>query len=106
MQRSGFHAFSSAIRDEYAHRSGRSLDDLAYFEVLTTVRWLLNVLPSTEPDGPLDAAARADFRAFLVEPVRQAQTFLQERTGINVDIRTQKDAPSGIGVSHAFAPHQ
>ncbi len=88
MQRSGFHAFSSAVRDEYAHRSGRSLDDLAYFEVLTTVRWLLNVLPSTERDGPLDAAARADFRTFLVEPVRQAQTFLQERTGINVDIRT------------------
>jgi aminoglycoside phosphotransferase (APT) family kinase protein len=87
MQRSGFHAFSSDIRDEYARQSDRSLDALLYFEVLATVRWLLNVLPSTESDEMLDAAARADFRAFLVEPVRQAQTFLQDRTGIDVDVR-------------------
>lgn len=87
LQRSGFHAFGSAVRDEYARQTDRSLDELAYFEVLTTVRWLLNVLPSVEPDGLLGAAARADFRAFLVEPVRRAQTFLQERTGVDVNIR-------------------
>lgn len=87
MQRSGFDAFSSAVRDEYGRQGGRSLDEFAYFEVLTTVRWLLNVLPSVEPDAPSDAAARAEFRAFLVDPVRQAQTLLQERTGINVNVR-------------------
>ncbi len=79
MQRSDFPAFSRAVRDEYARQSDRSLGDLSYFEVLTTVRWLLNVLPN--------AARRPDFREFLVEPVRRAQTFLQEHTGITVDIR-------------------
>lgn len=77
MRRSNFDAFSSAVRDEYAQQSDRSLNELTYFEVLTTVRWLLNVLPS----------ARADFREFLVEPVRQAETFLHEHTGINSNIR-------------------
>lgn len=79
MQRSNFPTFSSAVRDEYAQQSDRPLDDLAYFEVLTTVRWLLNVLPN--------AAAQSDFREFLIGPVRRAQTFLQEHTGITVNIR-------------------
>ena len=78
-----FHTFSSAVRDEYGQQTDRSLDDLGYFEVLTTVRWLLNVLPSTESDAP----ARADFHAFLVEPVRPAQTFLPEHAGVKVNIR-------------------
>jgi aminoglycoside phosphotransferase (APT) family kinase protein len=79
MQRSDFPTFSRAVRDEYARQSDRSIGDLAYFEVLTTVRWLLNVLPN--------AARRAGFREFLVEPVRRAQTFLHEHTGITADIR-------------------
>ena len=87
MRRSGFRAFSSAVRDEYARQSDRSLDGLAYFEVLTTVRWLLNVLPSAESDVRSDSAARADFRTFLVGPVRQAQAFLRECTGIHVNMR-------------------
>jgi len=86
MQRSGFHRFSDAVRDEYAHQSGRALDELAYFEVLTTVRWLLNVLAAPESDGSLDAEVSADFRSFLVGPVRAAKTLLQGYTGIDVDL--------------------
>lgn len=51
MQRSDCHAFSGAVRDEYARQAGGPLDDLDYFEVLTTVRWLLNILPSVELDA-------------------------------------------------------
>lgn len=87
LERSDFHAFSSAVRDEYARQSDRSLDDLAYFEVLTTVRWLFNVLPATESDVGSDDTALAAFQAFVLEPVRRAQTFLQQRTGISADIR-------------------
>ena len=85
LQRSDFHTFSNAVRDEYARQSDRSIDDLGYFEVLTTVRWLLNVLPSAESDVLTDAAAQSDFRAFVVEPVRRAQEFLQEHTGITIE---------------------
>lgn len=78
MDRSGASAFSGAVREEYARRSDRSLDDFDFFEVLTTLRWLLNVLPA--------AAVRADFRTFLIEPVRRAQEILRDRAGVDVTI--------------------
>lgn len=87
MQRSGHHAFSGAVREEYARQSDRRLDDFAYFEVLTTVRWLLNVLPAVGPESRLGASARADFQSFLVEPLRQAQALLHDRTGITVTLQ-------------------
>jgi aminoglycoside phosphotransferase (APT) family kinase protein len=85
MRRSGFDAFSTAVHDHYAGQSDRSLDALAYFEVLTTVRWLLNVTYAVESEA-MPPAATADFRRFLIEPVRHAEAFLQERTGVAVAI--------------------
>ncbi|MFT4166955.1 MAG: hypothetical protein QM650_17085 [Microlunatus sp.] len=70
-----------AIRDEYARQVGRSLGDIDYFEVLTTARWLLNVLPA--------AAVWEDFRTFLVDPVRRAQQILSEHIGLEVHIRLE-----------------
>ncbi|WP_328291338.1 phosphotransferase family protein [Kineococcus sp. NBC_00420] len=91
MQRSGFDAFAQAVRQEYASTvgAGDPLEELAYFEVLTTVRWLLNVLPSIESGTRLDAATRAEFRAFLVGPVREARALLRARTGIDVEVQVQ-----------------
>ena len=86
MERSGFHSFSSDVEDEYERLGGRGAEGLGYFKVLTTVRWLLNVLPPEDPDVPVDDAARAEFRAFLIDPVRRAQTFLAERTGVDVRV--------------------
>lgn len=92
MQRSGFDAFAQAVQQEYAATAsaagiGDPVEELAYFEVLATVRWLLNVLPSIESGTRLDAATRADFRAFLVGPVREARALLRDRTGIDVDVQ-------------------
>ena len=86
MERSGFHSFSNDVQDEYERQSGRATEGLDYFKVLTTLRWLLNVLPAEDPEVPVDPAARAEFRAFLVDPVQRAQTFLAERTGVVVGI--------------------
>jgi len=68
MRRSGFDSFSTAVHAQYAQQSERSLDALAYFEVLTTVRWLLNVTYAVDSQA-MPPAAMADFRKFLVEPV-------------------------------------
>jgi aminoglycoside phosphotransferase (APT) family kinase protein len=91
MQRSGFDAFARAVREEYAvtTATGDPLEGFAYFEVLTTVRWLLNVLPSIESTTRLDATTRAEFRAFLVEPVREARALLRSRTRIDVEVPVQ-----------------
>ena len=86
MERSGFHSFSTDVQDENERQSGRATEGLDYFEVLTTLRWLLNVLPTQDPEVPVDPVARAHFRAFLVDPVRRAQTFLAERTGVVIGI--------------------
>ena len=87
MQRSGFDAFSDAVRQEYARQSDRLLEGLDYFEVLATVRWLLNVLATVESDRSAGTEAQAGFRQFLAEPVRRAQALLRRRTGVGVDIK-------------------
>jgi aminoglycoside phosphotransferase (APT) family kinase protein len=86
MRRSNFHAFSTAIQDEYARQSDRALDELAYFEVLTTMRWLLNVTQSVESGEVLHGTARESFRDFLVEPIQQAIVLLSEHTRVAVQV--------------------
>ena len=86
MRRSNFHAFSTIVHEAYARQSDRSLDALPYFEVLTSLRWLLNVTQSVASGEALRDATRASFREFLVEPVRQAVAFLRERTGAAIDV--------------------
>lgn len=87
LRRSDLDGFGDAVREEYARRSDRCLDGLAYFEVLATTRWLLNVLPSAGSDVVLDAARHAKFQEFLVGPVRRARALVHERTGVDVDVR-------------------
>lgn len=86
LARSGAHELSQHVLTEYARQSGRSVTDLAYFEVLTTLRWLLNVLPAVAPDSLLDDARRNAFRTFLIEPVARAEHVLAERTGVRGDL--------------------
>lgn len=84
MRRSGFDEFSAMVERSYARQSGRSLDGLAYFEVMTTLRWLLNVLQALEPDSGRSDESRAAFREFLVEPFQRAAAFLRASTGADV----------------------
>lgn len=87
MERGGFGSFSSDVQDEFERQSGRAIEGLDYFKVLTTLRWLLNVLPAKDPEVPVDLAAQAEFRAFLVDPVQRARTFLAESTGVVVGMQ-------------------
>jgi Phosphotransferase enzyme family len=86
MQRGDFRTFSSAVSKEYALQSECPLDGLEYFEVLTTVRWLLDVLFPAQSNVLLDAARRAAFMKFLINPVRRAQTLLRQHTGVKVNL--------------------
>lgn len=86
MQRSEFSTFGTAFREEYMRQSGQALELFSYFEVLATMRWLLNVLPAAKLDVVSESAMKTDFQSFLVDPVRRAVTFLQQRTGIAVQL--------------------
>ena len=86
MRRSGYDAFSQDVRQTYARQSGRSLAGLEYFEVLATLRWLLNVMHALQSGEALRDSAQAGFRDFLVEPTRNAVAFLQEGAGVQVQL--------------------
>lgn len=86
MRRSRFDAFAAAVLVEYTRQSGRAPDELAYFEVLTTLRWLLNVTQAIASDDPQRADMRLAFREFLAEPVLRAADLLGGLTGVRVRV--------------------
>ena len=86
MRRSHFDAFSDAVLAEYARQSERAIEQLEYFEVLATMRWLLNVAPAVEPWQLRRDPTREEFREFLREPVRNAALFVQAQTGLAVSV--------------------
>lgn len=87
MQRSGFDDFCRDVGRAYAAKSGNVLDEMDYFEVLTSLRWLLNVTHSLQTGENLRSEADSAFRRFLVAPVGNTVTLLRERTGLPVDVK-------------------
>nr|WP_255480726.1 phosphotransferase [Quadrisphaera sp. RL12-1S] len=88
VERSGHGAVSAAVREEYERQRGAPLHHLGTFEVLATVRWLLNVLPALGPRSQLPPGKREDFRGFLVEPLRRARELLRARTDLDAPLTT------------------
>lgn len=86
MRRSGFDVFAAAVQAEYARQTRSPPGELAYFEALATLRWLLNVTHTIASEDPQRAGMRAAFREFLAEPVRRAAELLAERTGVGVRV--------------------
>ena len=73
--------FSDAVKAEYARQTAYPVDEYEYFEVLTTTRWLMNVLPALGARSQLKPAKRDAFQVFLGEPLQHAQRLLQQHTG-------------------------
>ena len=82
MARSGFANFSAAARSIYEQMNGGAVELEAYFEVLTTIRWLMNVTRSLASGANLRTDAADDFRVFLAAPIRSAQALIEAQTGI------------------------
>lgn len=81
MRCSSFNDFSAAIATEYEYQSAQALTELAYFEVLATVRWLLNVTHSLAQAEGLRQNAYEDFRDFLKVLVHAAIELVHATTG-------------------------
>ncbi|MEO8392042.1 MAG: phosphotransferase [Chloroflexota bacterium] len=84
MQRSGFADFSTAALAAYERLSGQAVEDLAYFEVLTTTRWWMNVSRSLQSSANLREGAADEFRAFLEKPILEARRLIADHTGISL----------------------
>jgi aminoglycoside phosphotransferase (APT) family kinase protein len=83
MQRSGFADFGAALLGRYQALS-HPVEYLAYFEVLTTTRWWMNVSRSLQVNANLRAGAADEFRAFLEQPIREARRLIENHTGIRL----------------------
>ncbi len=86
LQRSGFADFCVAVQNEYERVHSRPIEELAYFEVLTSTRWLLNIVGSLKSGENLRQASHSAFRDFLVDPMRAAVELIRERTGAEVQL--------------------
>ncbi len=86
MQRSGFADFSAAALAEYQRQTGQPVEQLDYFEVLTTTRWLMNVTRSLQSGANLRAGAADEFRNFLPQPIQRARTLIAAITGIALSV--------------------
>ena len=84
MQRSGFADFSAAALARYEALTGQPVENLAYFEVLTTTRWWLNVSRSLQSSANLRDGAADEFRAFLEQPIRAARQRIADHTGLRL----------------------
>jgi aminoglycoside phosphotransferase (APT) family kinase protein len=86
MQRSGFEDFSRDVGRVYAIQSGSVLQQMDYFEVLTSLRWLLNVTHALQTGENMRSDANSAFQEFLAAPVRKTVRLLRERTGLPVEV--------------------
>ncbi len=82
MERSGYAAFREAVKNEYERVIGGRIESLDYYEVVVTLRWLLNVLRSVHNGSALRSDSAQAFREFIVEPVTRAAELIRARTGI------------------------
>jgi aminoglycoside phosphotransferase (APT) family kinase protein len=82
MARSGFEAFGVEALAAYEQMSGQPVSDFAYFETLTTTRWLMNVTLALEFPEHLRSGSWDEFRAFIAEPIRRAAALIQAHSGI------------------------
>jgi aminoglycoside phosphotransferase (APT) family kinase protein len=84
MSRSGFQSFRDAVLVEYERVTGGQVEGLDYFEVVASLRWLLNVINSARSGADLRSNAQEEFRTFITEPARKASILIQQRTGITL----------------------
>lgn len=71
LDREGQHALRDAVLAEYERRSGQPVEQLAYFEVLATTYWLLEI---SAPNAPLPSEGQ----------VRAAADLIRRHTGIGL----------------------
>ncbi|NWF68563.1 MAG: phosphotransferase [Chloroflexi bacterium] len=84
MERAGHDDFRAAALDEYERIVGHKIEHLAYFEVLASAHWLLQVLNSLKSGAHLRNGARAGFRALVSDAAHKALDMIYARTGVKL----------------------
>lgn len=84
LERSGYAELASDILSEYEAVTGASVEELDYFKVLSTVRWLMNITNSLRTGDALRDGVADDFRHAMKDPVQQALELVESLTDIKI----------------------
>ena len=84
LQRSGFGDLRDAVLAEYERVTGGPVEHLDYFEVLVSVRWLVNTAHAIRSGDALHSESSAAFQMAMVEPARAALDLIAAGTGLEL----------------------
>ncbi|MCU0499860.1 MAG: phosphotransferase [Anaerolineae bacterium] len=82
LERSGYKGVRDEVLAEYQRVTGSPVSELDYFEVLTHVRWLMDVTHSLKYGENLREETKNEFRAVVSAWVRYAAADIHSKTGI------------------------
>jgi aminoglycoside phosphotransferase (APT) family kinase protein len=77
LDRGGHTQLRADILSEYERQTEGAVEQLAFYEVLVSLRWVLNVRAALHANNPAD-----DVRMLLLPSVKQALTLIQQHTDI------------------------
>lgn len=84
LERSGYAELADEILTEYETVTGASVDELDYFKVLATTRWLINIVNSLRSGNALREGAADDFRIAMQGAVSSAVALIEAQSGVKV----------------------
>ncbi|MDR3598348.1 aminoglycoside phosphotransferase family protein [Clostridium sp.] len=86
MERSGFKDFSDNIFNKYQSLKKENISNFEYFKVLSTLRWLVNVVISLKTGDNLNETRNAEFENFISPLIQKGVQLIKEIACIQIII--------------------
>ena len=86
MERSGFEDFSNNVLKKYKELKNENINNFEYFKVLSTLRWLINVIISLKTGENLNETRNEEFENFISPLIQKGIRLIQEITCIQIII--------------------
>ena len=86
LERSGFEEIAQKLYSSYERKSKKKIENFEYFEVLATLRQILNILISIYSGENLRENEREKFLLFIKKPIEKALEMFEQITKIQVTL--------------------
>ncbi len=86
MRRIGEHDFANAVLNEYENQTAAPIEQFGFFEVLTSMNWMITVLHSAQTGSNLRSNGKSAFKLLIAEWVKAAIDLISTRTGIPIQL--------------------
>lgn len=86
MERSGFENFAQNVLEKYTKLKNEDINNFEYFEVLSTLRWLTNVMTSLKTGENLNETRNREFQNFIAPLIQKGIRLIEDITCIRIKI--------------------